>query len=33
MAFILVVSRTGKMAILDFVLFDDLTTQPPQPHA
>ena len=33
MAFILVVSRTGKMAILDFILFDGLTAQPPQSNA
>jgi hypothetical protein len=33
LAFILVISRTGKMAILDFELFDDLTTSPLQPSA
>ena len=33
MAFFLVVSRTGKTAILDFILFDGLTAQPPQSNA
>jgi hypothetical protein len=33
LAFVLVVSRTGKMAILDFVLFDSFGAQPEQSHA
>ena len=33
LAFVLVVSRTGKMAILDFVLFENFDAQPERLHA
>lgn len=33
LAFVLVVSQSGKMAILDFVLFNPLGQTPSQPHA
>jgi hypothetical protein len=33
LAFILVISKTGKMAILDFVLFESQPAQPDQPNA
>jgi hypothetical protein len=33
LAFVLAVSRSGKMAITDFIVFDDLGAQPVQPNA
>jgi hypothetical protein len=33
LAFVLAVSRSGKMAIIDFVVFDSLGIQPIQPNA
>lgn len=33
LALVLAVSRSGKMAIIDFVIFEDLGSQPAQPNA